>query len=99
MATYFQQVLHDSPIDTGLKILPMGVTACIVGAATQPFPVLFRKPRFTIPLASALCFGSGILLAFSGGGHGKDFWRCKSTILVAETRTSSRAKSSALSAQ
>lgn len=97
MATYFQQVLHNSPIITGVKILPMGITACLVGALSQPFPVLFQKPRYTIPLASALCFGSGILLAYSGGGHGKDYWRCEylnilSWVPSPDSQISSRAR-------
>lgn len=77
MATYFQVVLRDSAIITGVKILPMGVTACIVGGVAQQATVLLHKPRYSVPIASALCFGSGILPAFSGGGHGKDYWRCK----------------------
>lgn len=55
----------------------MGVTACIVGAATQQATVLLQKPGYSVPVASALCCGAGILLALSGGGHGKDYWRCK----------------------
>lgn len=80
LATYFQQVLHDSSIITGVKILPMGITACIVGAITQASPLVIQKPRFSVPIASALCFASGMLLAYSGGGHGKDYWRCKSSL-------------------
>ncbi|KLT38894.1 MFS general substrate transporter [Cutaneotrichosporon oleaginosum] len=75
MATYFQVVLRDSAIITGVKILPMGITACLVGGVAQQATVLLQKPRYSVPIASALCFGSGILLAFSGGGHGKDYWR------------------------
>ncbi|BEJ04995.1 hypothetical protein CcaverHIS641_0208120 [Cutaneotrichosporon cavernicola] len=74
MATYFQVVLHDSAIITGVKILPMGVTACIVGGVAQHASVL-HNPRYSVPISSILCFGSGLLLAFSGGGHGKDYWR------------------------
>jgi len=75
IATYFQDALGDSAILTAVKLLPMGVTALFVGTSTQIFPFLITKPRFVQPVASLLCFTGSMLFAFSGGGHGSDFWK------------------------
>ena len=75
IATYFQDVLGNSAILTAVKLLPMGIAALFVGTSTQAFPWLITKPRFVQPVASCLCFAGSMLFAFSGGGHGKDYWR------------------------
>jgi hypothetical protein len=31
--------------------------------------------RFVQPVASAMCFAGSMLFAFSGGGHGADYWK------------------------
>lgn len=75
IATYFQVALGDSPILAAVKLLPMGVTALFVGVGSQAMPWLITRPRFVHPVASALCFAGSMLFAFSGGGHGDDYWR------------------------
>lgn len=74
-ATWFQEALHDSAILSAVKLLPMGITALIVGGITQAIPALFLRPRWIIPISTALAFTGSMLLAFSNGGHGKDYWR------------------------
>lgn len=75
VATYFQDTLHNTPILAAVKLLPMGITALFVGTSTQIFPWLITRPRFVQPVASALAFAGSMILAFSKGGHGKDYWR------------------------
>ncbi|KAK4688624.1 hypothetical protein P7C73_g1488, partial [Tremellales sp. Uapishka_1] len=75
IATYFQDALGNSAILTAVKILPMGITALFVGGGIQAFPKLITRPRYVQPVSSALCFAGSMLFAFSGGGHGKDYWR------------------------
>ena len=75
IATYFQDVLGNSAILTAVKLLPMGITSLIAGGATQLIPWLLARPRFVQPAAACLCFAGSMLFAFSGGGHGKDYWR------------------------
>lgn len=75
IATYFQVALGDSAILAAVKLLPMGITALFVGVGSQAMPWLITRPRFVQPVASALCFAGSMLFAFSGGGHGSDYWR------------------------
>jgi MFS family permease len=75
LATFFQEALHNSPILASVKLLPMGITALVVGSLTQAIPQLITRPRFVQLGASALAFCGSMLLAFSNGGHGKDYWR------------------------
>ncbi|WVQ85871.1 hypothetical protein IAT38_008039 [Cryptococcus sp. DSM 104549] len=75
LATYFQDALHNSAILSAVKILPMGITALVVGTSTQVFPWLITRPHFVQPVSSALCLAGSLLFAFSDGGHGKDYWR------------------------
>ena len=75
IATYFQDALHNSAILSAVKLLPMGITALVVGTLTQAAPWLITRPRYVQPVSSALCFAGSMLFAFSGGGHGSDYWR------------------------
>ncbi|WWC87529.1 uncharacterized protein L201_002419 [Kwoniella dendrophila CBS 6074] len=75
IATYFQEALGNSPILTAVKLLPMGITALIVGTISQGLPWLITKPRFVQPVSSALAFAGAMLFAFSNGGQGKDYWK------------------------
>lgn len=75
IATYFQTALGDTPILAAVKLLPMGITALFVGTLTQALPWLITRPRYVQPVASAFCFAGSMLFAFSGGGHGNDYWR------------------------
>lgn len=75
IATYFQVALGNSAILAAVKLLPMGITALFVGVGSQAMPWLITRPRFVQPVASALCFAGSMLFAFSGGGHGSDYWR------------------------
>jgi hypothetical protein len=75
IATYFQTALGDSAILAAVKLLPMGITALFAGTSTQIFPWLITRPRFVQPVAAALTMTGSLLFAFSGGGHGKDYWR------------------------
>lgn len=75
IATYFQTAIGDTPILAAVKLLPMGITALVVGVMTQMLPWLITRPRYVQPVASALTMAGSLLFAFSGGGHGKDYWR------------------------
>ncbi|KAL1410667.1 hypothetical protein Q8F55_004686 [Vanrija albida] len=76
VATWYQDVLHDSPIITAVKILPMGIVSIAIGPFFHWFPSLVLKPRFVQPVASLLMFTGSMLLAFSNGGrHMGDYWK------------------------
>jgi hypothetical protein len=75
LATYFQSANGDTPIMAAVRLLPMGVTALVVGTLTQFFPWLITRPRYVQPIASLLTGAGSLLFAFSGGGHGNDYWR------------------------
>ncbi len=75
LATYWQEVDHVKPILAAARLLPMGVTALIVGSLTQPFPYLILRPRWVQPIGSILAFTGSMLLAFSNGGRGADYWK------------------------
>ncbi|WOO83271.1 Drug resistance protein [Vanrija pseudolonga] len=75
MASYFQDALHNSAIMSAVKLLPMGVTALIVGVLTQVFPHLITRPHYVQPIASLFAFAGTMILAYSNGGHGHDYWR------------------------
>lgn len=75
LATYWQEAYHITPILAAARLLPMGVTALIVGTLTQPFPFLILRPRYVQPIGSALAFTGSMLLAFSDGGHGSNYWK------------------------
>ncbi|WRT70551.1 uncharacterized protein IL334_007549 [Kwoniella shivajii] len=75
IATYFQEALHNSAILTAVKLLPMGITALVVGTMTQALPFLITKPKYVQPVGSLLCFTGSMLFAFSGGGAGTDYWK------------------------
>lgn len=75
IATYFQDALGNSPILTAVKLLPMGITALVLGAITQVFPWMINRPRYMQPLASIFAFVGSMLFAFSNGGGGNDYWR------------------------
>jgi MFS family permease len=74
LATYFQIALNNSAILAAVKLLPMGVTALVVGILTQVMPWLITRPRYVQPIASVFCFVGSMLFAFSGGGHGSNYW-------------------------
>ena len=74
IATYFQDALHNSAILSAVKLLPMGITALVVGTLTQAMPWLITRPRYVQPVASALCFAGSMLFAFSDGGRGSKYW-------------------------
>lgn len=75
IATYWQDVLGDSAIGTAVKLLPMCLTSLVVGLAAQRVPALLMRPRIVQPACALLCFASSMLIAFSGGGRGRDYWR------------------------
>lgn len=75
VATYFQEAHHNSPILAAVKLLPMGITALFVGGIISNVPQLITRPRYVQVVASALCFTGSMLLAFSKGGFGSDYWK------------------------
>ncbi|WWC63441.1 uncharacterized protein I303_106043 [Kwoniella dejecticola CBS 10117] len=75
ISTYFQDVLGISPILTGVKLLPMGITVVVVGALTHPFPFLILKPRLVLPVCTLACLVGSLLFAFSDGGDGMNYWK------------------------
>jgi hypothetical protein len=75
IATYFQVALGNSAILAAVKLLPMGITALVVGVGSQAAPWLITRPRYVQPVSSVMCFAGSMLFAFSGGGHGADYWK------------------------
>lgn len=75
MSTYFQEVLGDSALMTGVKFLPLGITGIVMGSLIQYMPWLITRPRFVMPVASALACAGSLILAFSNGGKGVDYWK------------------------
>lgn len=76
IATFFQEVNHNSPILTAVKILPMGISALVAGGLSQAIPKLITRPRWVMPIASTMCFAGSMLFAYSNGGAtSKDYWR------------------------
>ena len=75
IATFFQDALGDSAILAAAKLLPMGITALVVGTVSQAIPSLITRPRYVQPVASVLCFVGSMLFAFSHGGGGTDYWK------------------------
>ena len=75
LATWFQTALGDSAILAAVKLLPMGITALVVGTLTQAMPFLIVRPKYVQPIASMLCFAGSMLFAYSNGGQGSDYWR------------------------
>ncbi|TXT12792.1 hypothetical protein VHUM_01193 [Vanrija humicola] len=75
LATYWQDVLHESAILSAVRLLPLGVASTAVGFASQYVPPLIGEPRLAQPIASALTFAGSMLVAFSGGGKGADYWK------------------------
>lgn len=53
----------------------MGITALVAGGLTQFFPYLIMRPRYVQFIGSLLAFTGSMLLAFSKGGHGSDYWK------------------------
>lgn len=74
-AVYFQSALGDSAILTAAKLVPMGAVSVLAGILCQPFPQLIMKPRIVQPVSCALAFTGTMLLAFSGGGWGVNYWK------------------------
>ncbi|WVN85286.1 uncharacterized protein L203_100431 [Cryptococcus depauperatus CBS 7841] len=74
-ATYFQEVLHWTPIKVAAAMLPQGIIALIVGGSAQVIPQIITKPRISMPIGALLIVAAELLQVFSGGGHGKDYWR------------------------
>ncbi|WVW85472.1 hypothetical protein I302_107510 [Kwoniella bestiolae CBS 10118] len=75
LTTYFQDVLGISPVITGIKILPMGITALITGGLTHPFPFLVLRPKIVLPLCTVMCLIGSLLFAFCDGGAGANYWK------------------------
>jgi hypothetical protein len=75
IATWFQTAYGDSAILAAVKLLPMGITALIVGSLTQAMPSLIIRPKYVQPIASIFCFAGSMLFAYSNGGQGNDYWR------------------------
>ncbi|TYJ57150.1 hypothetical protein B9479_002064 [Cryptococcus floricola] len=74
-STYFQEVLHWTPIKVSAAMLPQGITGLIIGGSAQYIPQIITKPKFTLPLGGILIIAAELLQIFSNGGHGKDYWR------------------------
>lgn len=59
-ATYWQWVTGWKPLHVAAAILPQGISALIVGGATQAFPQIITKPRISVPIGSVReCFPTG----------------------------------------
>lgn len=51
-ATFWQEVLHWSPIHVAAAMLPQGIIALVIGGVAQVVPQIITKPRITIPIAA-----------------------------------------------
>ncbi|KAK4703392.1 hypothetical protein P7C70_g2833, partial [Phenoliferia sp. Uapishka_3] len=74
-ATFWQEELRWKPIHVAAAMLPQGIIAFIIGGVTQKVPGIITKPRTTIPIGAALIMIAEILVYFSEGGVGKDYWK------------------------
>lgn len=73
-ATFWQEVLHWSPIHVAAAMLPQGIIALILGGVTQAVPGIITKPKITIPVGAVLIIVSEILMVYSDGGRGMKYW-------------------------
>lgn len=51
-ATFWQEVLHWSPIHVAAAMLPQGIIGLILGGVTQAVPGIITKPKITIPVGA-----------------------------------------------
>jgi len=53
-STYWQEVLHWSPIHVAVAVLPQGIVGLLIGGLVQAFPQIINKSRITIAVG-AIC--------------------------------------------
>ncbi|ORY32785.1 major facilitator superfamily domain-containing protein [Naematelia encephala] len=75
LATFWQDVLGWRPIHVAAAMLPQGIIALMTGAAAQFIPAIIGKPRIFIPVGATMIIVADILLVYSNGGRGMDYWR------------------------
>jgi len=74
-ANYWQSVHGATPILASARLLPEGIAGLIGGMVVQVIPKLLSRPKYTM-IGGQLLAGVGlILLIFSQGGNGDDYWR------------------------
>lgn len=65
-----------SAILVAARLLPEGVAGIIGGMVVQGVPQLLQRPKYTVKGGAFLSVAPGlILMIFSDGGRGKDYWR------------------------
>lgn len=74
-ATFWQVRLQWKPLHVAAAIIPQGITMLLIGAVVQVFPSIIYKPRRTIPVAAVLIMAAEVLMYFSDGGTGKNYWK------------------------
>ncbi|KAK4693046.1 hypothetical protein P7C70_g9008, partial [Phenoliferia sp. Uapishka_3] len=74
-ATFWQEELHWKPIHVAAAMLPQGIIAFIIGGMTQKIPGIITKPKRSIPLGVTFIMIAEILVYFSNGGVGMDYWK------------------------
>ncbi|ORX36582.1 major facilitator superfamily domain-containing protein [Kockovaella imperatae] len=74
-ATFWQEVLHWSPIHVAAAMLPQGIIGLIIGGLAQPIPGIINRPRISLPIGAVLIIIAEILQVYSDGGRGMNYWR------------------------
>ncbi|WVR05124.1 hypothetical protein IAU60_002136 [Kwoniella sp. DSM 27419] len=74
-ATWFQVAFQWTPIHVAAALLPQGIIALMIGGLTQAVPQIITKPRISMPIAGTLIIVAEILMIFSDGGSGKNYWK------------------------
>ncbi len=74
-ANYWQITYGFTPILVGARLLPEGIAGLIGGGLVNGLPVLLSRPKWTMFVGCLLAVVGTILLVFSNGGKGNDYWR------------------------
>ncbi|KAL1410473.1 hypothetical protein Q8F55_004484 [Vanrija albida] len=74
-ATFWQVSLRWKPLHVAAAILPQGIASLFIGAAVQAFPAVIYNPRRTIPVGAVLIMVANVLMYFSDGGTGMNYWK------------------------
>ncbi|KAL1411547.1 hypothetical protein Q8F55_002509 [Vanrija albida] len=74
-ATYWQVAFGWKPLHVAAAVLPQGIAALIVGMVVQFVPAIINTPRITIPVGSVLVMTSEVLMYYSDGGSGMNYWK------------------------
>ncbi|KAK4686437.1 hypothetical protein P7C73_g3684, partial [Tremellales sp. Uapishka_1] len=71
----FQVEFHESPIIAAVRMLPQGIAALAVAMTLPAIPWLMQNPRWPVTAGMVLGLVGYILMIFSHGNIGTDYWR------------------------